>query len=71
MALQYVRKAQKMKDGANLCPGFRNQPSCCLFRTSAFVVRPSNWRETIRSSKQLRGLPSLETAMSARLRSPN
>ena len=26
--------------------GFRNQPSCYLFRTTASAGRPSNWRET-------------------------
>ena len=26
--------------------GLRNQPSCCLFRTTASAGRPSNWRET-------------------------
>ena len=27
--------------------GFRNQPSCYLFRTTTSAGRPSNWRETI------------------------
>ena len=35
-----------MKDGANLWFWSYNQPSCCLFRTAAFVGRPNNWRET-------------------------
>ena len=29
--------------------GLRNQPSWCLFRTTASTRRPSNWRETTRA----------------------
>ena len=43
--------------------GFRNQPSYCLFWTTAFAGVPSNWRETTRSL-------SLEIGVSTRFRFP-
>ena len=45
-------------------PGFRNQPSCCLFWTIASARRPSYWRETTRSL-------SLEIGVSTGLRFPS
>ena len=50
-------------------PGFRNQPSCCLFRNFTFAGKPNKLRRTMEFSKQLGGLLSLETGVSSGLRS--
>ena len=40
------KSTEKWKVELTCDSGFRNQPSCCLFRTIASAGRPSNWRET-------------------------
>ena len=50
-------------------PGFKNQPSCCLFRTFTFAGKPNKLRRTMVFSKQLGGLLSIETSVYAGLRS--
>ena len=58
-----MEKHRKWKMELTCDPGFRNQPSCCLFWTIASARRPINWRETTRSL-------SLEIGVSTGLRFP-
>ena len=41
------KSTEKWKVELTCDPGFRNQSSCCLFRTTTSARRQSNWRETI------------------------
>ena len=40
------KSTEKWKIELTCDSGLRNQPSYCLFQTTAFAGRPSNWRET-------------------------
>ena len=57
------KSIEKWKVELTCDSGFRNQPSCCLFRTTAFAGVPSNWRETTEAL-------SLGAGVSIRLRFP-
>ena len=43
------KSTEKWKMEPTYDSGLRNQPSCCLFRTTASAGRPSNWKETTRA----------------------